>query len=83
MDVGRQERRRARRRHDGSSEPRVATDLKDEKGHKAGREFGYGQLEKLHNIEQLPPTGFTVVCFPVKVARASAGWTRAVAILEE
>jgi hypothetical protein len=31
----------------------------------------------------LPPTGFTVVCFPVKVARASAGWTRAVAILQE
>jgi kynurenine formamidase len=52
-------------------------------GHKAGREIGYCQLEKLHNIEQLPPTGFTVVCFPVKVARASAGWTRAVAILED
>ena len=27
-------------------------------------------------------TGFTVACFPVKIRGASAGWTRAVAILE-
>ena len=52
-------------------------------GHKAGRERGYCQLEKLHNLERLPDTGFTVVCFPVSVERASAGWTRAVALLEE
>ncbi len=51
-------------------------------GQKAGRHAGYCHLEKLHNLEQLPPTGFTVSCFPVKIARASAGWTRAVAILE-
>jgi len=30
----------------------------------------------------LPPTGFTVACFPVKIRSASAGWTRAVAILD-
>ena len=29
-----------------------------------------------------PSTGFKVSCFPVKIERASAGWTRAVAILE-
>jgi hypothetical protein len=29
----------------------------------------------------LPPDGFDIVCFPVKVHRGSAGWTRAVAIL--
>ncbi len=52
-------------------------------GHKAGREIGYCQLEKLHNLERLPPTGFTVACFPVKISRASAGWTRAVAILTD
>ncbi len=50
-------------------------------GHKAGRDIGYCQLEKLHNLEQLPPHGFTVVCFPVKIRAASAGWTRAVALL--
>jgi kynurenine formamidase len=52
-------------------------------GHKAGRERGYCQLEKLHNLETLPDDGFTVVCFPVKIARASAGWTRAVALVDE
>jgi kynurenine formamidase len=52
-------------------------------GHKAGREIGYCQLEKLHNLDQLPPSGFTVICFPVNVARGSAGWTRAVAVLPD
>lgn len=51
-------------------------------GHKAGREIGYCHLEKLHNLEALPATGFTVACFPVKIRAASAGWTRAVAILD-
>ena len=50
-------------------------------GHKAGREIGYCHLEKLHNLEALPAHGFTVACFPCKIRAASAGWTRAVAIL--
>jgi kynurenine formamidase len=52
-------------------------------GHKAGREIGYCHLEKLHNLEALPAKGFLVCCFPVKVRAASAGWTRAVAIVDE
>jgi kynurenine formamidase len=52
-------------------------------GHKAGAEIGYCHIEKLTNLEALPATGFTVACFPVKVARASAGWCRAVAILND
>lgn len=52
-------------------------------GHKAGRDIGYCHLEKLHNLEALPPTGFMVSCFPVKIRAASAGWTRAVAIFED
>lgn len=51
-------------------------------GHKAGRDIGYCHLEKLHNLEALPPDGFTIACFPVKIRGASAGWTRAVAILD-
>ena len=51
-------------------------------GHKAGRHIGYCHLEKLHNLERLPPDGFAVSCFPVKIRAASAGWTRAVAIIE-
>jgi kynurenine formamidase len=50
-------------------------------GHRAGREIGYSQIEKLHNLEGLPTDGFEIACFPVKVHQGSAGWTRAVAIL--
>ncbi len=51
-------------------------------GHKAGRDIGYCHLEKLHNLEALPSTGFMISCFPVKIRAASAGWTRAVAIMD-
>jgi kynurenine formamidase len=51
-------------------------------GHKAGREIGYCHLEKLHNLEALPADGFEISCFPVKIRGASAGWTRAVAIID-
>nr|WP_087574649.1 cyclase family protein [Sphingomonas sp. CDS-1] len=51
-------------------------------GHKAGRIRPYYQMEKLHNLEALPPHGFTVACFPVKIERASAGWIRAVAMID-
>ena len=52
-------------------------------GHKSGREIGYCQIEKLANLDKLPATGFVVSCFPVKIKRASGGWTRAVAIIED
>lgn len=52
-------------------------------GHKAGRDIGYCHLEKLHNLEALPPTGFFISCFPHKIRGASAGWTRAVAIFDD
>ena len=52
-------------------------------GHKAGRERGYFQMEKLHNLEALPPFGFEISCFPVKIRAASAGWIRAVAIFDD
>jgi len=52
-------------------------------GHKAGRDIGYCHLEKLHNLEVLPAHGFIVSCFPHKIKGASAGWTRAVAIIED
>ena len=51
-------------------------------GHRAGREIGYCHIEKLHNLEKLPSKGFSVSCFPVKIHAASAGWTRAIAILD-
>lgn len=52
-------------------------------GHRVGRDVGYCHIEKLHNLEALPPHGFRIACFPVKVRAASGGWCRAVAILED
>jgi kynurenine formamidase len=51
-------------------------------GHKAGREIPYCHMEKLCNLEQLPPNGFTVACFPYKIKGGSAGWTRCVALFD-
>ena len=51
-------------------------------GHKAGREIPYYQMEKLQHLETLPGHGFTVICFPVKIERAGAGWVRAVALFD-
>ena len=49
--------------------------------HRVGVDREYWQIEKMANLDQLPPTGFKIACFPVKIARASAGWVRPVAIL--
>ena len=51
--------------------------------HRVGIEREYCQIEKLHNLGALPgATGFTVSCLPVKIAGASAGWCRAVAVVD-
>jgi len=51
--------------------------------HFAGREREYCHLENLINLDQIPyPFGFKVAVFPIKIKGASAGWVRAVAILE-
>ncbi len=52
-------------------------------GHYAGIEREYFQMEKLANLAQLPPSGFKVFCFPIKILKASAAWVRPVAIIEE
>ena len=52
-------------------------------GHRASIDIGYCHMEKLSNLENLPDTGFTISCFPVKLKGGSAGFTRAVAIIEE
>ena len=46
-------------------------------------QIGYCHLEKLSALDSLPDHGFTVACFPVKLKGGSAGFTRAVAILED
>jgi kynurenine formamidase len=42
----------------------------------------YSQIERLVNLRELPPRGFTVACFPLKIQGGSAGPARGVAILE-
>ncbi|MBU2461728.1 cyclase family protein [bacterium] len=52
--------------------------------HFAGRKREYLHIEKMANLDKIPkPHGFKVACFPVKVEKGSAGWCRAVAIVEE
>lgn len=52
-------------------------------GHRAGMDRGYCQIEKMANLDQLPDTGFIVSAFPFKIKAASAGFTRAVAIIDD
>jgi len=42
----------------------------------------YSQIERLVNLDQLPPSGFKVACFPLRLVRGSAAPARVVAILE-
>lgn len=42
----------------------------------------YSQIERLVGLDQLPPTGFQVACFPLKVVGASAAPARVVALLD-
>ena len=43
----------------------------------------YAQIERLANLAALPPTGFTVACFPLRIVGASAAPARVVAILPD
>ena len=43
----------------------------------------YAQIERLVNLDRLPPYGFKVAAFPLKIEGASAGPARVVALLEE
>ena len=52
--------------------------------HFLGREKPYLHIEKLYNLASLPePSGFKVSCFPVKLEKGSAGFTRVAAIFGE
>ena len=51
--------------------------------HRAGRQVEYVHAEKVVNLQSLPPVGFTVALFPVRIRKASGGWCRAVAMVED
>ena len=51
--------------------------------HFLGKEREYCHIERMANLDKIPkPFGFKVAAFPIKIENASAGWVRAVAILE-
>jgi len=50
--------------------------------HYVGRDHEYCHMERLANLAALPPTGFTVCAFPLKVRGGSAGPARVVALLD-
>ncbi|MFJ4185079.1 cyclase family protein [Kitasatospora sp. NPDC089509] len=52
--------------------------------HFAGRRREYCQIERLCNLDALRDLdGYLVSCLPTKLVGAGAGWTRAVALVEE
>ena len=51
-------------------------------GHFAGSKKPYCQMEKMGNLNKLPSTGFHVIALPVNIYKASAGWTRPIAIID-
>lgn len=51
--------------------------------HRAGRDVEYVHTEKLVNLQVLPPNGYKVALFPIKIRKGSGAWCRAVAIFDE
>jgi kynurenine formamidase len=46
-------------------------------------DLDYSQIERLVNLDRLPPSGFTVACFPLRIVGASAAPARVVAIVPD
>ncbi len=52
--------------------------------HLLGRTMEYCHIENVGDLDVLPsPTGFRVICMPIPIANASAGWVRLVAIVDD
>jgi len=49
--------------------------------HFYGRKREFIHIERLANLDKLPDYGFKVICFPIKIKRTGASWSRVVAIL--
>lgn len=50
--------------------------------HFYGRKREFIHIERLANLEKLPPVGFKIICFPVRIRQTGAAWARVVAILD-
>lgn len=50
--------------------------------HFFGRKREYAHIERLTNLDKLPPFGFKVQCFPIKILDCGAAWARVVALTD-
>ncbi len=52
--------------------------------HRVSKDAEYCHIERLANLDLLPrPYGFKLSCFPIKLHKGSAGWSRVVAIFDD
>jgi kynurenine formamidase len=49
--------------------------------HRIGAAAGVANLENLNGLDQLPPTGATVIALPMKIAKGSGGPVRVIALV--
>jgi len=49
--------------------------------HFHGRKREFVHIERLANLDKLPNFGFKVICFPIRIVKTGAAWSRVVAIL--
>jgi kynurenine formamidase len=49
--------------------------------HFYGRKREFIHIERLTGLENLPGSGFKVICFPIKIKQTGAAWARAVALI--
>ncbi len=49
--------------------------------HRVGAAHGVPNLENLTNLQELPPTGATIIALPMKIARGSGGPVRVIALV--
>ncbi len=50
--------------------------------HFFGRKREYAHIERLANLDKLPPHGFRISCLPVKIKDAGAAWARVIAMVD-
>lgn len=51
--------------------------------HFYGRKREFIHIERLANLDKLPDFGFKVICFPVRIKKTGAAWSRVVALVGE
>ena len=49
--------------------------------HFHGRKREFIHIERLANLDKLPDFGFKVICFPVRIRKTGAAWSRVVAVV--